>query len=129
MTTNRIFLAAAICMALFLGFIGCTVAGRAAWNEWFHAVQKTDDATRYTTRRQVEDQARSMIASHQSDVLAWRQYRSSESADMRSVAEQAKMRANSTAAVYNEFMLKNSYVWSRNIPNDIDSRLDYQEAD
>lgn len=59
--------------------------------------------------------------------MAWRQYQDSESPDMRSVAAQAKMRANQTAATYNEFMLKNRYVWSGNIPMDISGALEYLE--
>lgn len=41
----------------------------------------------------------------------------------RSWADQAKMRANRTAANYNNYILKNSYVWSGNIPDDIMSEL------
>lgn len=52
-TGNKLILVGAICFVFFIGFIGCTVVGRATWNEWFHAVQKADDATRYSTRRQV----------------------------------------------------------------------------
>lgn len=41
----------------------------------------------------------------------------------RSWADQAKMRANRTAANYNNYILKNSYVWSGNIPEDILAEL------
>lgn len=34
------------------------------------------------------------------------------------------MRANRTAANYNNYILKNSYVWSNNIPEDILSELE-----
>lgn len=33
------------------------------------------------------------------------------------------MRANRTANSYNEYILKNSYVWEDNIPSDIDYSL------
>lgn len=35
------------------------------------------------------------------------------------------MRANKTAASYNEYILKNSYVWDGNIPQDIKESLPY----
>ena len=37
------------------------------------------------------------------------------------------MRANKTAATYNEYVLKNSYVWEGNVPSDIRKQLDYIE--
>ena len=84
-----------------------------------------DDATRYSTRKKVEDSCRAMIASYTSDKLKYEQYASSESAEQRSWGEQAKMRANQTAASYNEFILKNSYVFGGNIPKDIRTELEY----
>ncbi len=44
---------------------------------------------------------------------------------MKMVAEQAKMRANSTAANYNNYVLKNSYRWKNNVPADIYMNLAY----
>lgn len=102
-----------------------TPLGRAMWNSWFHAVQKVDDATNYQTKKQVEDTCRSMIASYNSDRLTYEQYKDSDSEEKQSWAEQAKMRANKTASSYNEFILKNSYVWSGNVPSDILSELGY----
>lgn len=55
--------------------------------------------------------------------LTWEQYKDSENDEQRSWADQAKMRANRTAANYNNYILKNSYVWSGNIPEDILSEL------
>jgi hypothetical protein len=37
------------------------------------------------------------------------------------------MRANDTAAAYNNYILKNSYVWEDNVPADIKTKLDYIE--
>lgn len=112
---------------LILFFFTVTPAGRGMWNSWWHGVQRADDATRYATRKQVEDHARAMLSSYVSDSMAYRQYRNSESKDMRSVAEQAKLRANQTAAAYNEYVLKNSYVWQGNVPLDIVAALAYLE--
>ena len=68
-----------------------------------------------------------MIASYQSDVLTYNQYKNSPDTEKQNWAEQARMRANRTAATYNEYMRKNSYVWANNIPADIDERLEYVE--
>ena len=68
-----------------------------------------------------------MISSYTSDKLTWQQYKNSDSQEQRTWAEQAKMRANKTAASYNEYILKNSFVWQENIPQDIAQRLEYLE--
>lgn len=106
-------------------YFSATPGGRELWNKWFHAVQKADDATRYSTRKQVEDSCRAMIASYTSDKLMHEQYAESDNSEKQSWAEQAKMRANKTAATYNEYVLKNSYVWEENVPDDILTRLEY----
>ena len=108
-------------------FFGATPTGKTMWNNWFHAVQKADDATNYKTLKQVEDTCRAMIASYESDRLVYEQYKDSEDEEKQSWAEQAKMRANKTASTYNNYILENSYVWSDNIPSDIKGRLDFLE--
>ena len=97
-------------------------------NTWFdnqvdYIDQKIDDATNYETRKEVEDSCRAMVASYEADKLTWEQYKDAESSEQRSWADQAKMRANRTASNYNNYILKNSYVWSGNIPDDILSEL------
>lgn len=99
--------------------------GRGIWNANQYAVQKVDDATRYSTRKQVEDTCRAMIASYTSDKLRYEQYASGNSAEQRAWGEQAKMRANQTASTYNNYILKNSYVFKGNIPSDIKAELEY----
>lgn len=106
-------------------FFSATPAGKAMWNNWFFAVQKADDKTNYETRKEVEDSCRAMIASYTSDKLTYEQYKDSDSEEKQSWAEQARMRANKTAASYNEYVLKNSFVWGDNIPADIVSNLPY----
>ena len=88
-------------------------------------MHKIDDATNYNTIKKVEDSCRAMISSYTADKLTWEQYKDSEGEEQRSWADQAKMRANKTAASYNEFILKNSFVWQENIPKDILQKLDY----
>ena len=56
-----------------------------------------------------------MIASYKSDVATYEQYKDSDNEEKQSWAEQAKMRANITANSYNEYILKNSYIWEDNI--------------
>ena len=100
-------------------FFSCFPAGRALWNSWFFAVQKADDTTAYNSRKLVEDTCRAMIASYTSDSLIYQQYKDSNNEEKLSWAEQAKMRANKTAASYNEYVLKNSFIWNGNVPADI----------
>ena len=102
------------------------------FNTWFgnkvdYVNQKIDDATNYNTLKKVEDTCRSMIASYEADKLTYEQYKNSDNSEKQSWAEQAKMRANKTAASYNNFILENSYVWSGNVPADIDNELPYIE--
>jgi hypothetical protein len=129
-TEKKLLIAAGVVLALLVGFgawVECTHAGRAAWNLWFGSVQKVDDATNYETRKKVEDTCRAMVSSYEADKLTWQQYRDSDSEEKQSWAEQAKMRANKTAATYNNYILENSYVWSGNVPDDIKGELEYLE--
>jgi len=106
-------------------YFGATPSGRATWNNWFHAVQKADDDTNYETIKKVEDTCRSMIASYNSDKLTYEQYKDNENEEKQEWAEQAKMRANKTASTYNNYILKNSYIWKGNVPADIYMELPY----
>ena len=106
-------------------YFGATPIGRAVWNNWFHEVQKVDDATNYETLKKVEDTCRAMIASYNADKLTYEQYKDSDNEEKQSWAEQAKMRANKTASTYNNYILENEYVWQGNVPNDINYRLPY----
>ena len=116
---GAVVVAALICVFLiFLGW-GDTWLG----NQVDYVDQKIDDATNYETRKTVEDSCRAMIAPYEADKLTYEQYKDSESDEQRSWADQAKMRANRTAANYNNYILKNSYVWSGNIPEDILAEL------
>jgi len=120
-----IIIFAVILIVVFPIYFGGTPTGRAAWNSWFHDVQKADDTTSYHTKKQVEDACRSMIASYNSDRLTYEQYKDSDNAVKQEWAEQAKMRANKTASTYNNYILKNSYVWKGNVPADIYMELSY----
>lgn len=106
-------------------YFGLTPSGKATWNNWFHSVQKADDATNYETLKQVEDTCRAMIASYNSDKLIYEQYRDSDNEEKQEWAEQAKIRANKTASTYNNYILKNNYVWKNDVPADIYRELAY----
>lgn len=113
---------------LIVLIVGGTVGG---WfDTWFtnkveYIDRKIDDATSYETRKKVEDTCRAMQASYESDRLTYEQYKDSDNEEKQSWAEQAKMRANKTAATYNKYILENSFVWAGNVPTDIVNGLDY----
>lgn len=119
-----------ILRAVVLTVLICIGVVLLGWSDtWFgnqvgYIDQKIDDATNYETRKEVEDSCRAMVSSYEADKLTWEQYKDSHISEQRSWADQAKMRANRTAANYNNYILKNSYVWSGNIPDDILSELD-----
>lgn len=120
-------------MVLGAILLTCTLILVCVFGGWFNTLfgneveyidQKIDDATSYETRKAVEDSCRAMVASYEADKLTWEQYKNSDNAEERSWANQARMRANRTAANFNNYVLKNSYVWDGNIPVDIKSSLE-----
>lgn len=108
-------------------FFEATPIGKTMWNNWFHAVQVADDNSNYETLKKVEDTCRAMISSYNSDKLTYEQYKDSDNEEKQSWAEQAKMRANKTASTYNNYILKNNYVWQNNVPSDIYMNLPFIE--
>ena len=116
-----------IVLALVVGFFCITPAGVTLRNGYGYAVQKVDDATSYQTRKKVEDTCRAMIANYEADRISYEQYKDTPDPEKQGWAEQAKMRANRTAASYNEYYLKNSFVWSGAVPSDIRNSLPYLE--
>ena len=106
-------------------YFGATPSGKATWNNWFHKVQEADDNTNYKTLKKVEDTCRAMKASYEADKLTYEQYKNDENQEKQEWAEQARMRANKTAATYNHYILENEYVWSNNVPKDIDYQLPF----
>lgn len=96
---------------------------RANFNLYRNEMKRTDDRTTYEARKRVEDEARSLVASYNNDKLRYEQYKTSTDKTHLEWAEQAKMRANQAATTFNEFVLKNSYVFEGNIPADINFQL------
>ena len=119
-----------IAIGFIVSLIIVTVIGVfAGWfDTWFtntvdYVDKKIEDRTSYETRKKVEDTCRSMIASYKTDKATYEMYKESDSEEKQTWAEQARMRANKTANTYNEYILKNSFVWQGNIPEDIEQRL------
>lgn len=123
----KIFGIIILVLIIFGGFVIGGVLG--GWfKTWFTnkvewVDRKIEDRTSYDTMKKVEDTCRSMIASYKTDKATYDMYKTSDNEEKQSWAEQAKMRANKTANTYNEYILKNSYVWEGNIPEDIDRSL------
>lgn len=119
----------AIGLWVAIGIIGLVIgiafipSVRAAFNLNRYEMQKVDDQTTYEARKRVEDEARMMIASYITDKARYENYKTSSEKSHLEWAEQAKMRANQTATTFNEFILKNSFVFKGNVPSDINFKL------
>ena len=128
MNAKKAILIAAISVAtLGIGagiFFGATPLGRQIVTGYKYDMSKAGEND-YANRRMVEEQCRAYIASYTADKLGYGQYKDSESELERSWAESYKQRANRTAAAYNEYMTKNSYVFKDNLPSDIPATLPY----
>lgn len=98
-----------------------------AINRWEYSIQKADDKTSYKTLKEVEDTCRSMIANYEADRLMYEQFKDSTDEEERNWANSAKIRANKTASQYNNYILKNSFVWKDSVPDDIENELEYLE--
>ena len=125
--TEKVLTVFLVVLALVVSCFCLTPAGVALRNSYGFAVQKVDDATSYQTRKKVEDTCRAMIANYEEDRISYEQYKDNPDPEKQGWAEQAKMRANRTAASYNEYYLKNSFVWSGAVPSDIRCSLPYLE--
>ena len=114
-----------IIAVIVLGGVGIGLGWFDTWltNKVDYIDHKIEDRTKYETRKKVEDTARASIASYKADKATWEMYKDSTDPEKQSWAEQARMRANRTAATYNEYILKNSYVFEGNIPADINYEL------
>ena len=118
-----IFGTALATLALGAGiFFGATPIGRRIITGYHADMEKAGENT-YANKKTVEDTCRAYIASYKADKLAYDQYRNSTDEYYYNLAQSYKMRANSTATTYNEYFLKNSYVWKGNVPSDIVSEL------
>ena len=120
---NVIVLALVVIIAI-IGFYFVRPMLTGFFNTQDAKVVEVNNKTSYKVKKQVEDTARSMIASYESDKLAYEEYKDSEDEEEKSWAKSYKIRANKTAVSYNEYILKNKYVWADNIPADIKFELE-----
>lgn len=117
---------AAICLILvFWGVF--TPSGRAHFNKYDATIEDADYNTKYKNTREIEETLRSYVASYEADKIIYETNKDAEDKESAALATAAKNRANRTAATYNQFYLKNSYIWEDNIPDDIQSELEYLE--
>ena len=108
-----------IILALSIAGVITAPARVAFWNTHRHNIQTAHDRTDYATLRKVEDTARAMIASIESDRLTWEQFKDSEVQEERNWANSARMRGNRSISTFENFMRENSYIWAYAIPNDL----------
>lgn len=99
-------------------FFGFTPIGKQIFLGYDSAMQEAGEVS-YQTRKDVEDTCRSMIASYKADVDIYNLYKDSDNPNQKNYADSALIRAVKTANEYNEYILKNSFVWKDNVPNDI----------
>lgn len=118
----KLGVAVAILLVAFIIFVN-TPAGKAWVNNYNYKMTKVDDSTNYEKLKVVEDTCRAMISTYEADKITYESYKDDKDEDMRDVAVQAKIRANTTATKYNEYVLKNEYMWADNIPSDIKEEL------
>ena len=139
---------AIICVLAISFSIICSVTpfGKALINKWKGALQKTDDETNYETLKKVEDTCRAMIATYNRDKAEYENNRKiylssiekanetdheatrniyiKEAENALKMSESYRQQANNTASTYNDYILKNSYVWKNDVPADIYMKLD-----
>lgn len=94
-------------------------------NEYTAQLEDAEYNTDYNTVREIEETLRSYIASYEADKIIYETNKDNTDKESIVLANAAKSRVNRTAATYNQFYLKNSYIWKSNIPDDISSELEY----
>ena len=94
-------------------------------NEYEAMLKDVDYNTNYDSVRQIEETLRSYAASYEADRITYETNKDATDKESIALAKAARSRANRTAATYNQFYLKNSYIWEDNIPADIRAELEY----
>ena len=120
--STKIIIGIIIAVVLIASPIGVAIV-----NNYAFVSQKVDDVTNYKTKKEVEDTCRSLIVSYESDKLMFEQYKDSDNKEEKSWSNNAKIRANKTAITYNEYILKNNFVFQGNVPIDIKDQLEILE--
>ena len=85
----------------------------------FNDIWEANIDTKYEVRIQVEDTAYALIDAYNVNMSLYEQYRDLDNV----IANEAKLRANAIATIYNDFMSINTIVWGGSIPTDIEAEL------
>lgn len=120
-TLGIIALTLLVAFALAITFIP---SARQAFNEYAFGMKRIDQETDYTNRKMVEDSARSMIANYEfakAETASYASFCATATYDKARCQRSldAKASANKTASNYNNYILKNRYLWKNNLPSDI----------
>lgn len=124
LTVSLIVTVGIICVGLTV-FLGGRGIARVLTNKAEYTMQKIDDVTNYETIKKVEDTLRAFIASYEADKITWETNKNLDSMEAQQLAMAALTRANRTAATYNQYYLKNSFIWKDNVPDGIETELPY----
>ena len=101
-----------VILALLIIFMPNIIRSCNSWNE---RNIEADYDTNWEKQKEIEDTLRSYMASYNADKITF------DTASNPETREAAMIRANRTAAVYNEYYLKNSHIWKDRVPSDIKS--------
>lgn len=115
------FLIGGVAVILLCLMIICMPSLIKGCNSWDAANKEANVDTNWDKQKEIEDTLRSYMSSYNADKIT---YQTATNADTK---EAAKIRANRTAAVYNEYYLKNAHIWKNNVPEDIKEELPYLE--
>ena len=121
---NRLASFLALLLVLFLGAYTFIPSVRWAVNEYVFMMERVDEETDYGNRKQVEDTARSMISNYEFAVGEYETYKvfcetAQYDKDRCQRALDSKTSANKTASTYNNYLLKNKFLFKGNMPADI----------
>ena len=121
------FLLTIFCLIIFGAVLYFTLypKGVETKNEYEAMLKDADYNTNYDSVRQIEETLRSYAASYEADKITYEINKDATDKESIALAKAARSRANRTAATYNQFYLKNSYIWEDNIPADIRAELEY----
>lgn len=109
-----------LCILLVVVISAVTPTGIRLWNEAKYRNQVAFTETDYATLKKVEDTCRAEIATYEAYVAAYEAY---QVAGQTQNALTTKISANNVASRYNSYILKNNYIWGKNVPLDIRDKL------
>lgn len=126
MKKNSFRIAALTLIFIYFGFVP---AGRSIVREHIFKMQDVDQEINYVNRKKVEDTARSMISNYQYAKSEYETYKffckdSVYDKEKCQRALDSKSSANRTVSTYNNYLLKNNFLFKQNMPKDIYEKLE-----